>query len=531
MSRLRQLSRSSRVKGASRRTLWWAKTTCPRRSEEICRPSRCGPEVELAQGGGHPLRRVRPGRRPALAISSEARCTSVAKTRKLGRRLARPEGLGHQHRQAVGLLAGGAAGHPDAHLLGRRDRRRPARASISVRSFSKASCVAQEAGDPDEQVAVERAQLAGIGGDPVQVLLEVAGVGEQQAPLDAPPHGAAPCSRRSRCPTPAAAARRCASGRPGRRRCPSPAAGRRAPGSGPAPRPSTRAAAPGPPRRCRSRCGACRRTSPMSSWAMTRPPASWMARIPREPSLPVPERTMPTPRSPASSGQRREEGVDGQEQPLGRVPFGQAAAGPPEMIISCSGRHQVDVVRLDHHPLLGPRDRQRGVRRQQLAHDALEVGRQVLDHHEGQPSGGPGGGEQPLQGFEATRRGAHPHDEEASIIILASCRVHGRLLLGAVLGVGRLVCFPELGSLPRAGKGCPRRDRDPCSRVDRRGTPGSRASLAPIAGRVRGWVRRRPRMAREGSRTRAPCLRRTSFAPGVGAGRSGAVGASNRAES
>ncbi|HYJ51844.1 MAG TPA: hypothetical protein VEW04_01615, partial [Allosphingosinicella sp.] len=41
------------------------------------------------------------------------------------------------------------------------------------------------------------------------------------------------------------------------------------------------------------------------------------------------------------------------------------------------------MVGLDRHPVLDQMDRQRGVPREQLVHQALEVGRQVLDDHEG----------------------------------------------------------------------------------------------------------------------------------------------------
>ena len=52
------------------------------------------------------------------------------------------------------------------------------------------------------------------------------------------------------------------------------------------------------------------------------------------------------------------------------------------MIISFFGRDQVDVVGLDGHPVLDQVDRQLGVPRQELVHQALEVGRQVLDDDE-----------------------------------------------------------------------------------------------------------------------------------------------------
>ena len=144
-----------------------------------------------------------------------------------------------------------------------------------------------------------------------------------------------------------------------------------------------------------------------SSWAITRPPASWMARIPREPSLPVPDRMIADGPRAGVLGQRAQERVDGQEQALARVALGevQPAVGDHHLV---PGRHAGRRGRA--RPACRPRPRATlsgGVRRQQLAHEALEVGREVLDHHEGQRARRPRRGEQPLQRFEASGRGAH----------------------------------------------------------------------------------------------------------------------------
>ena len=56
------------------------------------------------------------------------------------------------------------------------------------------------------------------------------------------------------------------------------------------------------------------------------------------------------------------------------------------MIISFFGGIEIDVVGLDEHPVLDEVDRQLGVPSEELVHQALEVGREVLDDDERHPA-------------------------------------------------------------------------------------------------------------------------------------------------
>ena len=64
------------------------------------------------------------------------------------------------------------------------------------------------------------------------------------------------------------------------------------------------------------------------SWAMTMPPSPLMARTPRVPSLPVPERTMPIARSRWSWASDRKKKSIGRRRPRGAVGSSRCSAPP-----------------------------------------------------------------------------------------------------------------------------------------------------------------------------------------------------------
>ena len=119
--------------------------------------------------------------------------------------------------------------------------------------------------------------------------------------------------------------------------------------------------------------------------------------------------------------QGAEEHVDGQRQLLLAIALAeeQAPAGDDHLLL---GGDQVDVVALDRHPVGHQADRQVRPTRQQLVHEALEVGRQVLDDHERQAAVGGDVVEEPLERLEATRGGADADHVRG----FAAGRSHGR---------------------------------------------------------------------------------------------------------
>ena len=85
----------------------------------------------------------------------------------------------------------------------------------------------------------------------------------------------------------------------------------------------------------------------------------------------------------------------------------QAPAGDDHLLLR---RDQVDVVGLDQHAVLDEVDRQLGVPREQLVHQALEVGRQVLDDDERHPGVAREVVEEALERLEAAGGGADADD-------------------------------------------------------------------------------------------------------------------------
>jgi hypothetical protein len=103
--------------------------------------------------------------------------------------------------------------------------------------------------------------------------------------------------------------------------------------------------------------------------------------------------------------QRAQEDVDGQVQSLAVVDVSkqQLAMKDAQYL---AWRDEVDRVGLDVHPLLGPAHRHGGSLRQKFDHQALVVWRQVLNHDEGAAGVDRRGGKEGFECFEATGRGA-----------------------------------------------------------------------------------------------------------------------------
>ena len=108
-------------------------------------------------------------------------------------------------------------------------------------------------------------------------------------------------------------------------------------------------------------------------------------------------------------GQGTEKHVDRHRQSLARVPFRQMEAASGDNHLRLGG-NQVDGIRLDLQPLLDAMHGHRRMPGQQLVHQALEVRREMLDHHKGQPGVRRQGVEKRLQSLQPARRGTDAHD-------------------------------------------------------------------------------------------------------------------------
>ena len=93
-----------------------------------------------------------------------------------------------QHGQRISFLAGGTAGHPEAHLLIARPFEQ-ARQMLRFQ-FVEHLAVAKKAGDSDQQFAVERVHFARIGFHVAHVIAQILKLVDCDAPFDASSHGA-----------------------------------------------------------------------------------------------------------------------------------------------------------------------------------------------------------------------------------------------------------------------------------------------------------------------------------------------------
>jgi hypothetical protein len=109
-------------------------------------------------------------------------------------------------------------------------------------------------------------------------------------------------------------------------------------------------------------------------------------------------------------GERAEEDIDRQGHLLLAPAFAQEqlAARDDHLLL---GRDQINVVRLDGHPVLAEMDRQRRTAGQDLVHQTLEVGREVLNDHERHAGVDRHVLEEPLERLEAPSRRADADDE------------------------------------------------------------------------------------------------------------------------
>jgi hypothetical protein len=373
------------------------------------------PEVRLAQRRRHPrgaLGRVDPG-----AGDVQRRAMHVGREHAEQRHaVARPELLRDRHGVAVRLFAGRAARDPDPELLLRPERLDQPGQHVPAQPIERL-LVAEEARDADEQIAVERPQLRRIGGDAVQVLAQIAGAREQQPALDAAADRAALVTGEV---DPRLAPQQLEDARQhvrvGVRHLVQAAvvlevALQRRPHRLGRQHQIDGAGVDGGPGHAVELGGLVLGDDQATHFM-----------DPADPTRPVAAR----PRQHDADGararvirQRAEEDVDGQEQPLARIALGQ-----PQLAVFdhhlVPGRHEVDVIGLEAHPVLGADHRERRVRGQQLPHHALEIGRQVLDHHEGEAACRAGVLEQFLERLQAARRGADPDHEGWAIRLVVS---------------------------------------------------------------------------------------------------------------
>ena len=112
--------------------------------------------------------------------------------------------------------------------------------------------------------------------------------------------------------------------------------------------------------------------------------------------------------------ERAEEMIDRQREPVPRIPIAQQE--PPLLDDHLLHRRQeVEDVGLDERLVLGLPDRHRRAAPQQLVHQALEVGRQVLEDDEGHPGVGRQPGEEPLERLEPAGRGPDRDDVKPGV--------------------------------------------------------------------------------------------------------------------
>jgi hypothetical protein len=146
-----------------------------------------GDEVLAAQLGRHAVEGL--GRVGAVAGDPQRLAVDVGREHPQVRRaLAVLELAQEQDGQGVGLLAGGAAGDPHPDVVAGRHRGDDLRDHL-IAQHLEGQRIAEEARDADQEVAAELGQLSGVGQRPPAVVLDRRAGGELHAPADAAVEG------------------------------------------------------------------------------------------------------------------------------------------------------------------------------------------------------------------------------------------------------------------------------------------------------------------------------------------------------
>ncbi len=144
------------------------------------------PDEETLQALGRDVLDAFDGYTPARAFSSAASLTSVPKIwiRSVGRPSPRYSTSAMATR--IDLLAGRAAGHPDADAALSRDPPLTERGKHLLTQRIERGRIAKELGDANQEVLIERGKLAGIAIERFAVVVEALDPSQHHSPLDAP---------------------------------------------------------------------------------------------------------------------------------------------------------------------------------------------------------------------------------------------------------------------------------------------------------------------------------------------------------
>src|ERR1035438_6640869 len=165
----------------------------------------------------------------------------------------------------------------------------------------------------------------------------------------------------------------------------------------------------------------------------TAPAFSLMARRPSVPSEPIPERMTPMLCSSWSSASERKKKSIGRRSPRGAA--GSSRCSTPCRMDRSRGRNYIDMARFDLHPVLDLDNWHGGASLEQLHQQPLAGQVQVLDDHEGQPTGGRHMAQEEFQRLQSPGGSADADDGKSVMGV-------GRDVRG---GRGAGFCFGEAG--------------------------------------------------------------------------------------